>query len=109
MFQKGHKLSVGKGAPKGNKNASKGARLYKLIDECFTEEKERKLLLKIIEAAMNMDWKAIDFLYDRRDGKPKQITETVEIKSFAEPTQEEIDAIPPSNSIPELPENKKAE
>lgn len=104
-FQEGHKLA--RGAPKGNKNASKGSRLNRLLNEAFTEEKEFRLLCKIVKAAEeDMDWEAIHFIYNRRDGKPKQIVEAMETVSYLEPSKEDIEALPPAGTVPEPPEKE---
>jgi hypothetical protein len=76
----------GSGAPKGNKNAAKDQWFRKaLIDEMGATPEERhamlrKIAARVLDAALNGDMektglRAINELWDRLDGKPKQQVE----------------------------------
>lgn len=72
------------GAPKGNKNATKGKLFEGVIKRALMEndgKRLRTIVEKIIERAEDGDMMAARELLDRIDGKPKQ---AVEISGDAE-------------------------
>jgi len=83
--------------------------VWKLLDEEMTEEESRAIIRKAIEQAKGGDRYARDFLFDRRYGKPRQMTELPQSASpvmqllmtwlGAAPASPELDGILDSEAI----------
>lgn len=90
------------GAPKGNNNAGKGARLSKVLKKRLEERaKESELIDVLINKALEGDLAAIKEVFDRIDGKPKQsidMAAEVTQKNVKELTDDELAAIAAGSS-----------
>lgn len=90
------------GAPKGNNNAGKGARLSKVLKKRLEERaKESELIDVLINKALEGDLAAIKEVFDRIDGKPKQsidMSAEVTQKNIKELTDDELAAIAAGSS-----------